>query len=201
MVSRSWRASRPTSSHMPRAGLGVQAGRRFVQEQHLGAMDEAEGDVEAAPHAARVRLHHPVGCVGDPDELEELGDAVAKLPSAHALHAPLEHEILAAGAVLVDARVLRHVADRAPDGAGLAADVVARDLRPAGVHPAQRGEDADGRRLARAVRTEQAEDLALAHGEGNAGQRLHALVALFQPLDDDRVHAPSVARVSRCAPA
>jgi hypothetical protein len=30
------------------------------------------------------------------------------------------------------------------------------------------------------------------HGERDAGERLHALVPLLEPVDDDRVHVPSV---------
>ena len=59
------------------ARLGVEAGRRLVEEQHLRAVDEPERDVEPAAHAARVRLDDPVGGVGDPDEVEQVLDAVA----------------------------------------------------------------------------------------------------------------------------
>src|SRR6185312_11785900 len=181
------------------AGLGIEAGGRLVEEEHPRAMDEAEGDVEPAPHAARVRLDHPVGRVGDPDELEQAGDTVAQLPAAHPLDPSLQHQVLAAGAVLVDARVLWHVADRAPDRARLTADVVAGDLGAAGVHPAERREDPDRRRLARTVWSEQPEDLALAHRERDPVERLDALVPLLEPVDDDRVHVTSVPLVTRLA--
>ena len=59
-------------------------------------------------------------------------------------------------------------------------DVLAGDERAPGVRLRQRREHADGRRLAGAVRAEQAEDLALAHGERDAVERLHVLVALAQ---------------------
>ena len=114
---------------------------------------------------------------------------VAQRAAAHPLHPSLEHQVLAAGAELVDARVLRHVADRAADGVRLAR--ARRGRRPtrcpaSGVR--QRDEDAHGRRLAGAVRPEQPEDLALAHRERDAVERLHLAVALPELVDDDRVH-------------
>ena len=96
-----------------------------------------------------------------PTSSQQLVGALAQLPAAHPLDAALEHQVLAAGAELVDARVLRHVADRAADRVRLAADVVAGDRGGAAVGVGERDEHADGRRLAGAVRPEQPEDLAL----------------------------------------
>ncbi len=48
---------------------------------------------------------------------------------------------------------------------------------------------AHGRRLAGAVRAEQREHLAFAHGEGHAVERLHLAVVLAEVGDGDRVHA------------
>ncbi len=47
---------------IPHAGarLGVEAGRRLVEEQHLRPVDDAEPDVESTPHPARVRAGRPV---------------------------------------------------------------------------------------------------------------------------------------------
>ena len=61
------------------ARLGVQAGGRLVEEQHLGAVDEAHGQVETALHAARVGLGLAVGGVGEAEALERLGDAPAQV--------------------------------------------------------------------------------------------------------------------------
>ena len=126
--------------------------------------------------------------VRDPDELEELVGAIAQVAAAHALDAALQHQVLAARAELVDAGVLRHVADRAPHGVLRAANVVPGHRGRAFVRMGQRHEDAHGRRLARAVRAQQAEDLAFADAEGDAVQRLHLAVALAQRVDDDRIH-------------
>jgi hypothetical protein len=115
-------------------------------------------------------------------------DARLQPGARHTLDVTLQHQVLAAGRVAVDAGALRDVADRAPNGVRLAHDVVARDLGPPTVGGRERGEDLDGRRFAGAVRPEQAEDLAGTNGERDAVERLDVLVALLEPFRDDRVH-------------
>ncbi len=46
------------------ARLGVEAGRRLVEEQHLGTVHEPDGDVELALHAARVGARDAARRVG-----------------------------------------------------------------------------------------------------------------------------------------
>ena len=150
-------------------------------------MDEPERDVEPALHAARVAPDDPVGGVRDPDEVEQLVDAAAEHVPRHALDPALEQEVLTAGRLAVDARLLRDVADRPPHAVRLADDVVAGDERAAGIRLRQRRQDPHRRRLPRAVRPEQAEDLACAHREGDAGERPDGSVALLEPFCDDRV--------------
>ena len=151
-------------------------------------MHEADRDVEPPLHAARVAARDAVGGVAKPDELEQLVDPRAERRARHAVDAALQHEVLAPGRLPVDARVLRDVADRAADTVRMPHDVFARDERAARVGLRQRRKRANGRRLAGAVRPEQAENLALAHGERDAVERLHVLVALPKVLGDDRVH-------------
>ena len=171
------------------ARLGVEAGRRLVEEQHLRPVDEPERDVEPALHPARVAVDDAVGGVGDPDELEQLVDALPQLAAAHALDAALQHQVLAAGGEAVDARA---PAGRSRSRAGPRRPRARRRgrrrrraRRPAFVSV---DEHADGRRLAGAVRAEQPEDLALAHRNETPSSACTSPVALAQPLDDDRVH-------------
>ena len=51
---------------------GVEAGRRLVEEQHLGPVHERRREVEPALHAARVALDPAVGRVLELDQLEQL---------------------------------------------------------------------------------------------------------------------------------
>ena len=80
---------------------------------------------------------------------------------------------------------LRASAVRAPAG-----DVDAAELRPSRRRPLEAGERVDERRLARAVRADQAEDLALAHGRGRRRRPRGA------PRSGLRSPSP---RASRCA--
>ena len=54
---------------------GVQTGRRLVEEQHIGRVDERAREVEPALHPAGIRFRSPVGRLGQADELEQLSGA------------------------------------------------------------------------------------------------------------------------------
>ena len=105
-------------------------------------------------------------------------------------------------AELVDARVLRHVADRTADRVrrrGRTSWPSTEAEPSSGVR--QRDEHAHRGRLARAVRAEQPEDLALGHAERDTVERLHVAVALAELVHDDRFHRrASVARRPRRVP-
>ena len=60
------------------AGLRVEAGRRLVEEQHVGLVDQRAGDRQAPLHAARQRLDLVVGALGQLGELEQLVGAAAR---------------------------------------------------------------------------------------------------------------------------
>ena len=53
------------------AAARVQTGRRLVEEQQVGGVEDARRDVDAPPHAAGVLLHLPVGRVGQAERGEQ----------------------------------------------------------------------------------------------------------------------------------
>ncbi len=53
------------------AADGVEPGRRLVQEEHAGLVDERRGEIEPPLHAARVGADPAVGGLGQPDPLEQ----------------------------------------------------------------------------------------------------------------------------------
>ena len=116
-------------------------------------------------------------------------DALAQPAPRHALDAALQHQVLAAGRVAVDARApaARSRSSGARASGSRTTSWPATSARPSfgvvSVVSTCTVVDLPG-----AVRPEQAEDLALAHAEGDAVERLHLAVALLEPLDDDRVH-------------
>src|SRR5262249_25890830 len=59
------------------AALDVQAGRRLVEEEDARAVDERQGEVEPALHAAGVALDAAVARLGQADTLEQLVRALA----------------------------------------------------------------------------------------------------------------------------
>jgi hypothetical protein len=51
----------------------VQAAAGLVQEQHPGVADQADGQVQAAAHAAGPGPHGAVGCLGQVEPFQQLG--------------------------------------------------------------------------------------------------------------------------------
>ena len=66
----------PVPQHV--AGLRVEAGRRLVEQQQLGLVDQRPGDREPPLHAARQRLDPLVGPVAELHELEQLVGPLAR---------------------------------------------------------------------------------------------------------------------------
>ena len=103
---------------------GVEAGRRLVEEQHAGPVHEAADDLELALHAARERPQRLADVVAEADDRRQLLDALAVLGRHRAVERPVavqavdgdvEADVLLAGEVLVDARVLEDDPDVAAD--------------------------------------------------------------------------------------
>ena len=129
-------------------------------------MDEREREVEAALHAARVAVHLAVGGLGQADALEQLvGARLARSSRGSACSAawsrrcsrPVSSGSSAASwsAAPIARAHLRALLD----------DVVAGDARRAGGRRQQRRQHVHGRRLAGAVRAEEAVDLAGRDGQ------------------------------------
>ena len=108
----------------------VEAGRRLVHQQHAGPADEARPEVEAPPHAARVRAHQPLRGVGQAQADEGLLGAQLRVLAAQPVQLADHLEVLASRERLVDrgvlsgeaeqpARVLRVLDDVDPVDAGV----------------------------------------------------------------------------------
>src|SRR5262249_3115357 len=89
----------------------------------------------------------------------------------------------------VEVNFLRHDADAGLRHLELALDVVAEHAHLTRGLAHERGNDADQRGLARAVRPEQREEIALLDVEVDAFQRLHTiLIGLDEPADGQGIH-------------
>ena len=101
--------------HVPQvvAAARVEAGGRLVEEQHLGAADEAGGEVEPAAHAAGEGLHQPVGGVGEVEPLEQLVGALARRRLRQVVQPADHHEVEPGAHQAVDGGLLGGDADAA----------------------------------------------------------------------------------------
>src|SRR5438034_9202497 len=108
--------------------------------------------------------------------------------------AAMQLEVLARGQLVVERRVLEDEADAPADGSGVLRHIDAGDARFPGGRSQQSAEDADGGRLPRSVRPEEAEDLALLDRKVDAANRFELAVLLDEARDlDDRRHFPYTA--------
>ena len=148
------------------SALGVEAGGWLVQEEDWRARDQRGRQVEAATHAARVGLEHPVAGVGQAEGLQELVGPPGRGAAAQVGEPPDHVDVLVPGQVLVDRGVLAGQTDEAAYHVGLLRDVVPEHGATARVGLEDGGEDPHGRGLARPVRAEQAE-----HGPGLDAER------------------------------
>jgi hypothetical protein len=173
----------------------IEAGRWLVEEDELGIPDEGDTEVEASLLASRERLHSRVPLLGEADELDDLVH-VARVGEV-AGEQPVR---LAYGQEWAQLRLLEDDAHPFPELARRIAGIEAEHGRASAVALAVALQDLDRRRLARAVRTEEPEHLALRDVEADAVERLHVPVRLRQVRDRDRVrhgrrrYAPGGAR-------
>src|SRR5262249_41028924 len=165
----------------------VEAGRRLVEEDHFGIPDERKAEVEPAPLAAREPPRTRVPFFLEADQLDHLVDR----PRVFVVTAELG-QLLGDGQGLVHRRRLQRDADPLAPFEARARGVGAEHVSFTAVALAVALKDLDGGRLARAVRAEQAEDLAGAKLEVDALQRLEVAVRLRQAANaDDGAHVRS----------
>jgi hypothetical protein len=145
------------------AGHRVEAGGRLVEEEDLRLVHQAAGDLDAAPHAAGEIHHLFVAPLGEVHGFEQLVDQLLALRARHAVELREDDQVLFDAQLGVARHRLRDHADGAAHAVGLLGDVESADAGHAAGRRQQRRQHADQRRLAGAVRSEQAEDFALLH--------------------------------------
>ena len=121
-------------------------------------MHQPDCHVELALHAARVGADDAVGGLGQTEPLEQFRGSLPERGSRHAVGLSLEDQVLAAGGVDVETRVLGDHSDETPHLAWFPEGVVAGDPGFAGVRTGEGGEDLHlwstfRRRSGRAVQT------------------------------------------------
>src|SRR5712691_5275293 len=162
----------------------IEAAGRLVENQQARAVHEGLDQDDLALVSSRVLAELSTGVeIEALDQLLEVGlvDAPAQIREVL--------EDLAAGQAGIERGLARQVADEALDLQRLLPAVEPCDPRDAGVGMQQRHQYPDGRCLARAVRAQEAEHLALLDRERDVGDAALAAVALGQSFHfDDRCH-------------
>ncbi len=171
------------ADHVPHVlALGrVKARGGLVQEDHLRPAHERCGEVKAAPHATGVVLGHLAGGLGQVEPREQLGGPLPCGARRQVQELADHDQVLRAGQVLVDRGELAGQPDAHPHLAGLRTHVEPVDPGGPRVSAQQRGENADGGGLARAVRPEHGEYAAPAHREVHSGEGLRLAEGLGEP--------------------
>ena len=143
------------------ARLGVEAGRRLVEQHQLGPVDERAGDGEAAPHPARQQVDPVVPTIGQLDELEQLVGSLTDDAPRQVEVAAVDEHVVAHRQLEVERVLLGHDAETGADARPVGrrvhaqhAEITVRDRRDATDHPHRR-------RLAGPVGPQEAERLPL----------------------------------------
>ena len=187
-------ARRPTSAQSAVRDCGIEPGRRLVEEEDLRPVHESEREVEPPLHPARVRAHLAVGCRLEPHALEQLVRPLLALGAGDAVQRRLEAQVLAAREQRVERGFLEGSADGRAHLRALLDDVEAGDARAAVGRRQQRREHVHGRRLAGAVRSQEAVDLAFGDDEVDPVHGADVLEVADEPLRLDAVrHLPTLA--------
>ena len=165
---------------------GVDAGRRLVEHDHLGFVDERAGERELLLHAAGELVRETRAERG---QLRYLQEAItSRFVVSDAVDFGEEGNVLVNAQVAVQREALREVANHSGDVPMLRDGVPAHDPDRPGVDVEQPAERADRCCLSRAVRTDQAEHFAAFDTECDAVERADRAEAFRDVLKDDRVH-------------
>ena len=156
------------------ADARVEADRRLVEEEDAGPGDERAADLESPPLAAAVAGDGPVEELAQAERVRGVGDARSRRTRVRAPQARVDLEVAPPGERAVDDRLLEDDAAHPPRSQRVPRDVEPGEARGAARRPHRRRQHPDRRRLAGAVRAEQAEDLAGAHVELDPFDGLHA---------------------------
>ena len=158
----------------------VEARERLVEHEELRIVQHRRDELHLLLHALRERLHAAVAPAAERHALEPVGGAAACLGRGDALEPREEDDAIEHAHLLVEAPLLRQVAD-AFEHAAIEARVLVEQEHPPRVAPEDAERDAQRGRLAGAVRTEQPIDGAGRHRERERLDRDVSRIALGRP--------------------
>ena len=181
------------------AALDVEAGCRLVEKENARAMHESHREIEPALHPARVAADLPVGRVRQSDAGNQLVGTLVAFAARERLQRCLQAKMLTSGQQRVERGLLEGGADRGTHVRALGDDVVARHSCHTRGGRQQRCQHVDGRRLAGAVRSEEAVDLPRSDREVDSVNGPRAVLEIsYQPDCLDCVIAHRRKSLSKC---
>ena len=163
------------------AALQIDADGRLVEDDQARAVQQPGREVEAALHAAGEAAHRLARSILQPGQRQRPLDPLGQLGAAQAVQAAEEAQVLPRGQILVQGQVLWHQADGAAGGERVARQIVTGHARAAPAGRDHAAHHRDGRGLAGAVGSEQAEDLALLDVQVEGTDSAQRAVVLSQP--------------------
>ena len=163
----------PHLAHLPQALVLerlIADGQHFVHQQDVGVEMRRDGEGEPHRHPARVALDRHVEERLDAGELDDLVEPLPDLGAAHSDERAVEEDVLAAGELRMESGP--HLEQRAD------APV---DVDVAGGRRGHAGDHLEQRALARAVATDEPDDLPLADLARHVAQRPEAVRLARRP--------------------
>ena len=188
--------AQPVPDEMAR--LRIEAGRRLVEDQELGIVDERPREREAPLHPARQHADSHLLLAAQPGEFEQLRNARGERRAIDVEIAAVDAKVLGDGEIRIEVVDLRHDAHADAGDPGGLGHALADHLDRAAIGIDEPEAAAKRRGLARAVGAEQREAFAAPDLEGEPAHDLVRAVELAEPRDPqhDVAHA---GRTCRCA--
>src|SRR5208282_2866755 len=157
---------------------GIETGRRLVEEQNLGMVKQAFGELDATLHSSGKSFHAIGTAVEQSDAGKDLVDAGFKFGPAQTVEVSLMPEVFVGRELGINALGLEDDTDVAAQGPRLADGIEAGDGGAPGRGDHERGENAEQGGFAAAVRPQQTKKLGGANVEGDAVERGAILVTM-----------------------
>ena len=170
----------------------VEPGRRLVEEDQLGIADERLGELRALAHASREPADRTEPCLVEADEVEDVRRPLARRPRRDAAQLAERGDRVGRRLVERKAVVLGHVAESRPHPDRVAGDVLPAHLDRTFARIGEPEEQAEHRRLARAVGADEP-DAPAWNLQCQAIQCGHTRVALGQAVESEEgIHGRSI---------
>src|SRR5438552_2803017 len=160
--------------------VGIESGRGLIEKEHARLVQSGPRDRHLLFHPARERRHRLAASLPEAHEAEIPLGLVSRGPAGEPVERCVEDEVLPRRLALVEARLLREDADTRADLGIVASKAVSGDRCRTRRRRDERAEEPSRRGLSGAVRTEIAEDLALADLEIDAVYRHEVAESLGQ---------------------